>query len=719
VRALYLALVFALGVSASAQTTATLRIEVLADDKPAGGVTVVVNGVTHSTDAQGRLALPVPPGSIEITAVKEGFNPVTTSLVVAAGQDQRVVMELNRESALREEVTVVASTRTGRRVEDEPIRVEVVPQEEIDEKVFMTPGDVSMMLTETNGLRVQVTSPSLGAANVRVQGLRGRYTQVLSDGLPLYGSTGSIGILQIPPMDLAQVEVIKGVASALYGGSALGGVINLISRQPQRDRPERELLLNRTTRGGTDGVLWLSKHGAGNWGYTFLGGGHFQQRADVDEDGWTDLPSYERVNARPRIMWDNGQGRSVFFTVGAMTEDRSGGAMPSRLAPDGAPFPENLRTRRFDAGVVARVLLGADRIFTFRSSGLAQWHRHEFGTDADNDLHHTWFGEGALIGGSGQHKWVLGAALQRDLYRSDELPAFNYTHAVPGVFAQDDYTPVSWLTVSGSARLDHHNEFGGFLSPRVSALLRPATGWTTRLSAGTGFFAPTPFTEETEAVGLTRLAPLGDLEPERGRSLSFDVGWKRGAMELNATLFRSMIQHPILLRESPLSAQFPLQIVNAEQPTRTVGSEAIARFHVEGMDLIATHMYVWGTEPDPNTGIRREMPLNPRHTAGVDWLWEIRQGVRLGVEFFYTGRQQIDDSPYRTRSEPYLLWGAVAEWRVGRARIYANVENLSDVRQTRHDSLVRPSRSPEGLWTVDAWGPLEGRILNGGIRFGF
>ena len=63
------------------------------------------------------------------------------------------------EPSFEDEVTVVATTRTGRRVEDQPIRVEVVPQEEIDEKVFMTPGDVSMMLTETNGLRVQVTSP--------------------------------------------------------------------------------------------------------------------------------------------------------------------------------------------------------------------------------------------------------------------------------------------------------------------------------------------------------------------------------------------------------------------------------------------------------------------------------------------------------------------------------------------------------------------------------
>src|SRR4030095_11066964 len=97
------------------------------------------------------------------------------------------------------------ATRSGVRIEDEPLRVEVLGQEEVEEKTMMTPGDIAMMLNETSGLRVQVTSPSLGAANVRVQGLRGRYAQLLSDGLPLYGQTGSIGILQIPPVDLGRV----------------------------------------------------------------------------------------------------------------------------------------------------------------------------------------------------------------------------------------------------------------------------------------------------------------------------------------------------------------------------------------------------------------------------------------------------------------------------------------------------------------------------------
>src|SRR5690606_5525995 len=123
--------------------------------------------------------------------------------------------------------------RSDRRLQDEPLRVEVIGREEIEEKALMTPGSVAMLLAETTGLRVQTTAPSIGAANVRIQGLRGRYSQLLADGLPLYGAAGdSFSLLQVPPLDLGQVEIIKGAASALYGSSALGGVINLVSRRP-------------------------------------------------------------------------------------------------------------------------------------------------------------------------------------------------------------------------------------------------------------------------------------------------------------------------------------------------------------------------------------------------------------------------------------------------------------------------------------------------------
>ncbi len=148
-------------------------------------------------------------------------------------------------------------------------------------------------------------------------------------------------------------------------------------------------------------------------------------------------------------------------------------------------------------------------------------------------------------------------------------------------------------------------------------------------------------------------------------------------------------------------------------PSRSPGFTAVIWI------LIATHMYVWSTEADVTTGERRETDLTPRHTAGIDWLWDLGGRGRLGVELFYTGRQQLHDSPYRQRTEAYLAWGVIGEWRVGRARLFFNAENLGDVRQTRFDPLVLPSRRPDGRWTDDVWAPLDGRTLNAGVRVGF
>lgn len=89
------------------------------------------------------------------------------------------------ESAEEEEEIIVQGTRTRRRVQDEPIRVEVLTREEIEEKALMQPGNIAMLVNETGGVRVQVTSPALGAANICVQGMDGRYTQLMADGLPL------------------------------------------------------------------------------------------------------------------------------------------------------------------------------------------------------------------------------------------------------------------------------------------------------------------------------------------------------------------------------------------------------------------------------------------------------------------------------------------------------------------------------------------------------
>jgi iron complex outermembrane receptor protein len=97
-------------------------------------------------------------------------------------------------------------------------------------------------------------------------------------------------------------------------------------------------------------------------------------------------------------------------------------------------------------------------------------------------------------------------------------------------------------------------------------------------------------------------------------------------------------------------------------------------------------------------------------------MWEEEDRGRIGVEVYYTGRQRLDDDPFRTESAAYVITGALVEWHVGRARLFLNAENLGGTRLTNYSPFIRPSRAIDGRWTVDAWAPLEGRTINGGIR---
>jgi iron complex outermembrane receptor protein len=613
------------------------------------------------------------------------------------------------------EEIIVQGTRTRRRIQDEPIRVEVIVREEIEEKLLMRPGNIAMLVNETPGIRVQVTSPALGAANIRVQGLEGRYTQLLADGLPLYGGqASSLGLLQIPPTDLGQVEVIKGAASALYGPSALGGVINLVSRRPT-DAFEAEALLNVTTRDGQDLTAYASAPLGGGWSASLTGGAHRQGRDDLDEDGWIDIPGYERFTARPRLFWEGANEASLFVTLGGLTEKRAGGTLPGRTTPDGRPFPQLQETERLDAGLVAELPLEDLGTLGFRASGMTQAHRHVFGDVVEDDRHDTVFAEASLAGRSDETSWVGGVAFQRDSFRSETFPAFDYSYEVPGMFAQVEHDLRRNLTLAASARVDFHNEYGTQFSPRVSGLWRPGP-WTVRASFGRGFYAPTPFVEEIEDAGLSRLEPLEGLQAETAQSGSLDIGYARGPIETSLTLFSSTIERATRL--VPVAPE-RVRLVNLAGDTRVHGSELLLRYRRAPFTVTGSYVYMDASEPDEVGSGRRRTALVPRHSAGLVAVWERHGRGRIGVESYYTGKQPLDDNPFRDESRPYLHVGILGEIALGRVRLFANAENILGVRQTRYDPLVRPQRAPSGQWTVDVWAPTEGFILNAGLRLRF
>jgi outer membrane receptor for ferrienterochelin and colicins len=203
---------------------------------------------------------------------------------------------------------------------------------------------------------------------------------------------------------------------------------------------------------------------------------------------------------------------------------------------------------------------------------------------------------------------------------------------------------------------------------------------------------------------------------ERARSASLDLGRHIGHVELNGTLFGSEVRRPLMLRRL---GDGTVELFNAAEPTRTWGTDLLARFHEEPFHLTATYTYTRSTELDPERGVRRVVPLTPRHAAGVVGMWEAEDAGRVGVEVYYVGRQELEENPYRTESRPYLILGFLVERRFGPARLFLNAENLLDARQTRWDPLLLPARAPEGRWTTDAWAPLEGRTFNAGVRLEF
>lgn len=695
---------------AAQNLTGVVTVKVSGEGRPLPGATVSSGNARSLTDRSGVASLTLPVGEQTLSVTRLGFAPETLRVVVRAEHTE--VSVALREAAVALSTVIVASTRNERRVADEPTRVEVTDREDVEEQIGGSPGIIAELLTESGGVRVQRTSPGSTGATVRIRGMRGRYTKILSDGLPLFGvTTEGLGPLQIPPIDLERVEVIKGVASALYGPTALGGVVNLVSARPTS---QREIVLNQTMLSGSDALLWHTKTLDPRWGYTLVAGAHRQAQRDNDKDGWIELPGFERYVARPRLFWSDTSGNSWFGTVGLTTETRRAGTLGPAA---GVSYRSDADTRRADAGTVGRLALRPNALLTLRGSTTFERRTNWYGSAEERDRRNALFGEAALTLTGGSQVAVVGAAVERDAYTSlDAPPAHDYTYVAPGVFVEHTWSPSTWFGLSTSARADFHNESGTFLSPRVSMLFRAGDDWNARVSAGSGVYAPTPFTEETEAIGLRPVRPIA-LSAERATGASVDAGGVVGPLELHASVHHSEVRQPVAMIVDPADASF-VKLVNATQPTRTSGAELYARYRIGEVRFTGSYTYIDATELDVATGARREVPLNPRHGAGFSAVYEEERDAIVGLELYYTGRQTLDDKTYRAVSEPYFFMDALVQKQLGRVIVFVHGENLNNLRQTRWDPILRPATAPGpgGRVTTDVWAPLEGRVINGGVR---
>jgi iron complex outermembrane receptor protein len=218
--------------------------------------------------------------------------------------------------------------------------------------------------------------------------------------------------------------------------------------------------------------------------------------------------------------------------------------------------------------------------------------------------------------------------------------------------------------------------------------------------------------EETEAAGLTRLQVPLPLKAERGRSLSLDITRNFGPVAGTVTLFSSRVDNPLHVDRN---TAFVLS--NLTRPTENRGVELLGVVRREPVEATVTYTFVDAHEYEDGNVV--DVPLTPRHSIASAMMFELEGHGRIGLEGYYTGRQRLEENPYRETSPGYLVTGFLIELRFGRFRPFLNGENLTDVHQSRWDPLLRPQRAPDGRWTVDQWAPIEGRVLNGGLRVAF
>lgn len=636
-----------------------------------------------------------------------------TGLAAAVGAAVAIVLpELSLAAASGDESLgsiVVTATRTHALLGDEPLHVEAVPAEEIEENLTVRPGDVTSLLAELPGLRFESNAPALGGAGLRVRGLPARHTLVLLDGLPSLGAdAGAFGLLQVLPLDLARVEVLKGPTSALYGAGGLGGLLNLVSKPPGADSG---YLLGVNSRGARDAVAFLAGPAGPGWHATVTGGANAQSRQDVDGDGWADLPEYRRYTIRPRA-WFDGATATVFATVGASAETRDGGTMPGRVLPAGTAFAEHLRTERYDAGVTGRWNLGDGRALTGRYSVTRTDAWRRFGTSTARSSVTTGLVEQVLQSDAGTHRWQAGVAADWNRLDADPVPGLSHSELTPAAFVQDVWTPVRALTVGSYLRVDASARHGTFVSPRLSVLVRASGDWTLRLSASGGFALPTPFLDAVESTWLGALAPVRDLHAERSRSAAVDVQWTHGGLQASASAFATEVRGLLDVRTL---ADGRLDIYNRSDRWRAPGIEFLAGYVAAPLHVIASWSAIDATVGGAGTA-RAPADRVPRSAASVGIILEDERRGRIGVEAEYTGPQAVDADPWRTRAPGYVQVNALAEWRLGDAAVYVNALNLTDARQTRWDPLLRPRPGPGGDPITGAWGPLDGRTFGIGVR---
>ena len=712
---LFVCLVLLVYTSVEAQHTIYLSIKSKETKLPLQGASAVIGAINQTAiaDSLGIIRFSnLPAGTYSIKLSYVGFTEQDISVAVPQQSPSPLEIGLSEDEENEEAEVVITTTRSSRTISDIPTRIETISGEELTEKGNMKPGDIRMLLNESTGIQTQQTSATSYNSSIRIQGLDGRYTQILRDGFPLYsGFSGGLSLMQVAPLDLKQIEVIKGSSSTLYGGGAIAGLVNLISKTPT-DKRTLDFLTNGTSAGGLD----LSGFYSQKWkkmGITVFGSRNINRAFDPAGIGLTAIPKFERYTINPKLFIYAGKTTAnIGFSY--ITEDRLGGSL-DYIKHDAAGFFEKNNTDRFTTQAQLTHRINDKSQLDFKNS-FSRFNRFiQIPSYAFKGLQQSTYSEATYSAGGKTAQWIVGANLLTDDFKEDRKSnnaLRDYHYNTIGAFLQNTWSPSKQFTLETGLRGDYVKQYGFALWPRISVMYKVTPKFTARLGGGLGYKTPTVFNEESEKLDFQNVLPINQNTAgyERSAGGNFDINYRtrigKVSIAINQLFFYTRLQKPLVL-DTTIAGSF--DFVNANGHIDTRGFETNLRLSYSRFKLFLGYTYA-----DVNNhfnDVKSWFPLTARHRLNNVLMYEIEGKLKIGAEGYYFSKQKLTDGAI---SKSYWTFGLMAEKTWKHFSIFINFENLTDTRQTRFDTIY--TGSVLNPMFRDIYAPVDGFVVNGGVK---
>lgn len=713
---IYLALV-ALMCAANSFGQYVVKVKVTDADtrEPLHNASIIVKGRENLsvTKMDGTTQFLLPEGTVAVTFSHVGYKAKELMIAVPL-KDSVLVVELEPAEEEEEEI-IIQSTRSTRTIQDIPTRVEFIAGEELDEKANMKPGDIRMVLNESTGITTQQTSATSANASIRIQGLDGRYTQIIKDGFPLYaGFSGGLGLLQTPPLDLKQFEVIKGSASTLYGGGAIAGLVNLVSKTPKEEQ-ELKFHFDATSAGGLNTSGFYGKK-FGKTGVTVFASRNSNKAFDPADIGLSAIPKFERYTVNPKLfVYFNSK---TTMTVGAniTTEKRTGGDMGFIKGNNPSGYYETNNTDRYSTQFSFEKHFGKCSHITVKNSFNHFKRSITSPAYGFNGTQNGTFTEATYAYHGDKAEWITGLNLLTDDFKETKLtpaPLRNYQQLTIGTFVQNMLKVNERFHLESGLRGDYIKDYGFAFLPRFSALFKFNTKLSSRIGGGLGYKAPTIFSEESERLQYRNVLPIdaNTNKLEKSYGINADINYKTTladgdiSFSINHLFFYTRITDPLLLQ--PEGSNFRFSNISGFIDSR--GMETNIKMGYKDFKLFLGYTYTLAELHQGNSTI--ESYLTPRNRINAVLMYEVEEKWKAGLEAYYFSKQQLSDGK---TGKPYWITGFMIEKLWEKISVYINFENFLDARQTRFDTIYTGViGNPQFR---DIYAPLDGFVVNGGVK---